>query len=97
MHDDNDINSRLARLETEVRSLREEVQLNRRRYHELSSTLAPVILEGNDVNRHEMELREIRSAMDKMRGVWSAITILATVMASLVAGMWALLTHLKVF
>lgn len=94
MTDDNDLGRRVASLETEIRNMREEVQLNRRRYHELSSNIAPLILEGSDVQRHEIELRDLRSMVDRFRGVWWAITIMGAVMSALVATVWTVITHI---
>lgn len=94
MTDDNDLGRRVASLETEVRNMREEVQLNRRRYHDLSSNIAPLILEGTEVHRHESEIRELRSMVDKVRGVWWAITIMGTILSALVATVWTVITHI---
>lgn len=89
-----DFDRRIASLETEVRSMREEVQLNRRRYHELSNQIAPLILEGSEVQRHELELRDLRSALDRFRGVWTAITIMGGVISALAAAVWTVFSHL---
>ncbi|HEX3862128.1 MAG TPA: hypothetical protein VHY35_10595 [Stellaceae bacterium] len=81
----------LAALKVEVRSLREETALNRTRYHQLATDIAPLILGESMVNRHELELRELRSLVDRGRGVWTAISIMGAVVAAMAAGMWAVL------
>lgn len=89
MIENNDLGRRVASIETELRGMREEVQLNRRRYHELSTTVAPLVLENMDVQRHELELRDLRSHLDRVRGVWTAITIMAGVISALIAAIWS--------
>lgn len=97
MEEYHDLGRRVASLETDMRVLREEVHLNRVRYHDLSNKVAPILMEGTDIDRHEKELRELRAALDNLKGVWKAITIVATVLATVIGGLWALADHFKLF
>lgn len=94
MSDDaGDDHGRVAALQSEVRSLREETALNRRRFHEISNQLAPLVLGEAMVNRHEIQLRDLQSLVDRGRGIWVALSIMGAVVAAMGAGMLALLEH----
>lgn len=89
----NEDHAHVASLQVEVRDLQEEVQRLRSRYHDLSNLIAPLVLASEDTERHDTELREIRSIVDRGRGVWLALTIIGTLAGSLAAGVWAIVTH----
>lgn len=91
---DDDDHGRVAALQIEVRDLRDEVQRLRSRYHDLSNMLAPLVLAEADTREHEAELRVIRSELDRLRGVWRAISVIATVVGALAAGAWEVVTHM---
>ena len=99
--DDFDHGHRIASLETEMRSMREEVQLGRRRYHEMSNALAPLLHESTDILRdienHDRDIRELRSALDSIQGVWKSIVVGAVSLSAVATGAWALITHFRLF
>lgn len=93
MADASDDHGAVAALKVEVRSLREETSLNRRRYHELSNLIAPLVLAESMTNRHELELRDLRSLVDRGRGLWFAVSVMGAVIAATGAGLLALISH----
>lgn len=93
MEQENDLGRRVASIETELRGMREEIQLNRRRYHDLSSSIAPMILEATDLARHEMDIRLLQTAMERLRGAWMSVVVMASVLSAVIAGGWTIVTH----
>jgi hypothetical protein len=91
--EDYDIGRRLAVVETELRSLSEEVKLNRSRWHSLSQSVSSVMLEAPEIHQNTQDIRELQSAHSRAKGAAMAISAVGSILAALVAAAISLLAH----
>lgn len=70
---------RIARLEERVRSLEAEIQNARQRLHVIGNMVAPVQLLTPDVDRHELQIQDLRSMVRAARWMVFLLAPLITI------------------
>jgi predicted phage tail protein len=84
----NEIERRIAALELEMHSTKEELQLGRRRYHEIAGQF----------QQYETQLFQLNRGLSKKKWMWALPSfvgaITGSVFAAVVVGAISLLTHL---